>query len=404
MPPDPLANTYGGAAVRELIYPQLFRATPAGKWEASLVQPGSDRTDPGAKSAHFRLRPRAQWSDGSPITVGDLRRTMDPRFVSAVDDPTPAGVVVVHFTQQLPDWRRLWSGLETITPPRDGVFAGPYKLGAITKGLETILVANDAYVGPRPAITEVHLVLAPDSEIAARLMAKGELDVIAPMAFTGRTARLERIKGAHVVTGDMSDGGWSAAFVANPSRLNLDQRLYLFKDVNPTRFADVLLHDEVTPEEKGAHPSSDAKPPFPGTPAFTIPQEDGPGGVLLHAMQRKAHKAGFDFDLRAAEFDLVLGSYAAGDFDVLFRLEPTTPTTCWTCRYANVDATLAKQADAGDASARTALRRKIVVENYEVPLWRERPVAAVRDGLEGVTLNGFDASSAFWDLPHWTWR
>src|SRR5689334_484786 len=121
MPPDPTANTYGGSAIRELVYPQLFKATPDGKWAASLVQPGTDETDDGATSARFRLR-RATWSDGTRITASDLRRTMDARFVKAVDDPTPAGTIVVHFTQKLPGWRRLWSGLETIAPPRDGRF------------------------------------------------------------------------------------------------------------------------------------------------------------------------------------------------------------------------------------------------------------------------------------------
>jgi len=400
-PPDPSANTYGGAAIRELIYPQLFRATPGGKWEPNLVEPTSVATLIDNTEANFRIRSGAKWSDGTPITIEDLRRTMDPRFVQSIDE-APSGMIIVHFTQPLPGWRRLWSGLDAIRPPRDGLFGGPYKVGSITNGLETILVTNDAYWGPKPSIAEVHLVLVPDAEIAARLMTKGELDVVAPLAFTGRIARLQRIKGAHVLTGERTKGGWTAALVANPSRLNLDQRVYLF-DFAPARFADVLLHDEATPANAGAPPPQ-VKPAFPGTPAFTIPQESGPGGVLLHAIQRTAHRAGFDFDLRAAEFDKVLGTYAVSDFDVLLRLEPTFPTECWTCRDANVDAALAKQADAGDASARAALRRKLVVENYELPLWRERPVAAVRDGLDGVSLNGFDAAGPVWDLQHWSWH
>jgi hypothetical protein len=120
-------------------------------------------------------------------------------------------------------------------------------------------------------------------------------------------------------------------------------------------------------------------------------------------MQRKAHKAGFDFDLRQAQFDLVLGTYARSDFDVLFKLEPSSPATCWTCRYATVDAALAKQADAGDASAKNALRRKVIVENYELPLWRERPVAAIRDGLAGVTENGYDVLGPAWNVAKWHW-
>jgi hypothetical protein len=320
-----------------------------------------------------------------------------------VDDPTPAGTIVVHFTQPLPGWRRLWSGLDAIRAPRDGVAGGPYKVVRVTRGLETVLAPNPAYYGDAPVITEVHLVIVPDPEIAARLMERGELDVIAPPAYTDRTARLERIKDAHVVTGDAEKGGWTAAFVANPSRLDLDQRAFLFSYANPARFTDVLLHGEATPSTRAAHPPV-TKPAFPGTPAFTIPIESGPAGVLLHAMQRTAHKAGFDFDLRAAQFDDVLGTYAAADFDILFRYQPSTPTVCWTCSYATVDAALAKAADSGDRGAITALRRKLITENDELPLWRERPVVAVRGGLDGVSANGFDVLGPAWNVAKWHWR
>ena len=399
-PPDPNANTYGGAAIRELVDPQLFKATPSGKWEPSLVVRGSDKTDPGAQSARFRLH-TAKWSDGTPITVSDLRRTLDARFVASIDDPSPRGTVVVHFTQPLPGWRMLWSGLATIGAPRAGISGGPYKVATVTAGLETVLVVNPTYFGAAPAIGEVHFVLAPDPEIAARLMERGELDVIAPPAYTGRTARLERIKDAHVVAGDK--GGWTAAFVANPARLTLEQRAFLFDYANGPRFTDVLLHGEATASTDGAHLPQPAKPPFTGTPAFTAPDESPPGSVLLHAMQRAAHKAGFDFDLRQAEFDRVLETYAAGDYDALFRLQPGNVTRCWTCEYATVDAALAKAADSGDRSAIGALRRKVIVENYELPLWRERSVAAVRDGLVGVGVNGFDALGASWNVAKWHW-
>ena len=198
-------------------------------------------------------------------------------------------------------------------------------------------------------------------------------------------------------------GGWTAAFVANPSRLTLQQRAFLFDYANGPRFTDVLLHGEAIAATDGAHPPQPAKPPFNGTPAFTAPDESPPGSVLLHAMQRAAHKAGFDFDLRQAEFDLVLGTYAAGDYDVLFRLQPGSVATCWTCEYATVDAALAKAADGGDRAAMTALRRKVIGENYELPLWRERSMAAYRDGLAGVSANGFDALGASWNVAKWHW-
>lgn len=402
LPPNPSANTYGGAAVRSLVYPQLFRATPDGKWEASLVERGSDVTRKGARSARFRLRPRALWSDGTPITVSDLRRTLDGRFVTAIDDATPSGTVVVRFSQALPGWRRLWSGLAAISPPRDGLFGGPYNIATVTPNLETVLVANPRYYGPRPKIREVRLVLVPDPEIQARLMDKGELDVIAPPAFTDRTRRLRRIDSTRVLIGDAQRGGWTAALVANPSRLPLAQRMSLFSLVDTDRFARVLLRGEATPSRRGVSPSGPT-PPTSSVPAIASPLESAPGDLLLHAMQRTGYKAGISFDLRPAEFDRVLDAYAAGAYDALFRFEPSAPEICWTCSYAGIDAEMAKRADAGDRSAISTLNRRLVVEGLERPLWRERPVAAVRDGLAGVSLNGFHVAGPAWNIETWRW-
>jgi hypothetical protein len=401
MPPDVTANTYGGAAVRALVYPQLFRATPQGRWEADLVEPGSDATRPGARSARFRLRRNARWSDGTPITVSDLRRTLDGRFVSGIDDPTPSGTIVVHFSTRLPGWRRLWSGLETISPPSDGVFGGPYRVSTTTPGLETVLIANRRYHGDSPNIREVRLVLVPDPEIQARLMENGDLDVIAPPAFTDRTARLRDIPKADVLVGDATRGGWSASLVANPARLAVAQRVAVLTLVDTKRFTEVLLHGEATPG--GSSVAKQATPAKGARPAVTGPLESGPANALLRAIARNGRKAGVDIDLRQGEFDRVLATYAGSAFDVLLHLEPGTPEPCWTCRYAPVDAPLAAAADGGDAKATAALKRKLLADALVLPLWRERPVAAVRDGLENVSVNGFHVAGPAWNIANWRW-
>lgn len=386
--------------MRSLVQPQLFRATPEGKWQASLVEPGTDKTGADATSARFRLRRGARWSDGTAISVSDLRRTIDSRFVTAVDEPTARGTIVVHFSQPLPGWRRLWSATQAILPPSDDVYGGPYKVQRVTAGLETVLVANDAYYGAAPRIREVHLVLVPDSEIQARLMHRGDLDVIAPLAFTDRTARLERIKDAAVLRG--TRGGWTASLVAHPARLSSQERQTLFALANAPRFVDVLLHDEATATGKPTTAPTD--PSLKSGVAVTSSLESAPAGVLLHSMQRAGFKAGRGFDLRRTEFDRVLGDHGAGSFDALFDLEPGVAERCWSCSYASVDPALARAADAGAKSARRALVAKAVSDFLVLPLWRERPVAAVRNGLEGVSLNGFHVAGPAWNLETWSWR
>jgi len=121
--PDPGAPTLGGAAVRALVLPQLFVAAPDGTWLPSLVEPGSDVSANDNRSATFRLRPGAKWSNGDLITSTDLARSADRRFVADVQGPGPdgAGVIRVQFTQPLPAWRRLWSGTDSISAPAPGV-------------------------------------------------------------------------------------------------------------------------------------------------------------------------------------------------------------------------------------------------------------------------------------------
>ncbi len=324
MAPNPADSTYGAAATRSLIYPQLFRATPAGRWSPDLVAPGSDRTARDHKSARFRLRARAKWSDGTPITAADLRRTADSRYVQAVDEPTRRGVIVVRFTQALPGWRRLWSGLDTIAPPRDGLYGGPFMLASQTAGLEVVLTRNPRFYGTRPAIREAHLVFVPDPEIAARLMERNELDVIAPLAFSDRTARLRRIKDVHVLLGDASRGGWTVALTANPARLSKEKRAAVFSLVDRKRFTDVLLYGEA--RAAGPSTATEIRGPITGaTPSISAPVEEPQLSLLLKAMQRLGRDRGITLDLRQADFDQVLRSYRANDFDVLVRVLPTTP-------------------------------------------------------------------------------
>lgn len=403
LPPDPAAGTYGGSAVRTLIYPQLFRSTPKGAFDADLAAGGSDKTGPGARSATFRIRAGAVWSNGSAITVDDLRRTMDKRFVTSVDGPATDGTITLRFTQRLPTWRRLWSGIDVVTPATGGVFGGPFVVAGITPSLETVLHPNDSYYGTRPKVGEIRLVLVPDPEIAARLMEKGDLDVLAPPAFPTRTERLRSIKNAKVLTDKSGRGGWTVALVANPSHLALESRRSVLGLADPKRFGGVLLRDEVVVDGSALTQTSTTPPTTTARPAISAPVESPPAGLLLHAMQRKGAKAGIGFDLRQADFDQILGSYARADFDVLYRLQPPLVATCWVCEAASVDAALAAAADAGDNQAVTSLRARLRTDALVLPLWRERAVAAVREGLEGVSVNSFSVAGPLWDAANWHW-
>ncbi|MGQ0521212.1 MAG: ABC transporter substrate-binding protein [Actinomycetota bacterium] len=409
--PDPGAATLGGAAVRALVLPQLFVAGPGGRWEPSLVAPGSDGQAADARSATIRFRRGAVWSDGSAISADDLRRSADPRFVAGVDGPAPDGTITLRFTQPLPGWRRLWSGTDAVTAPGPGVWGGPFVLGSHVPGLEAVLKANERWYRGRPHLDEVRLVLVPDPVTARQLLARGELDVVMPPAATVRTRQLEAIKGVSVDAKPRS--GWWVGLLTRPDRLGPDARRALAASVDRDAFVGTLLRGEASvlngfgAAGAGAGAWAGVKAGDPaGLRGVTVDLvgevEEPMTATLQRSMQKRAHPAGGRLELRNAEADRVERWLAEGSYQAAIVLQFDGPQPCWTCRWASVDEALARAADAGDPAGVQALEVKLRDEALVLPLWRPTAVVAWRNGLEGVEANGYALSGA-WNAWDW-WR
>ena len=408
--PDPDAATLGGAAVRSLVLPQLFVAGPDGRWVPSLVADGSDRDGADQRSATLRLRDGAVWSDGTAITVDDLRRSADPRFVAGVDGPAGDGTLTLRFTQALPGWRRLWSGTDVVTPPRPGLWGGPFVLASYVPGLEAVLRANDRWHRGRPFLDEVRLVLVPDPVIARKLLARGELDVVMPPAATVRTRQLEALPGVSVARSERS--GWWVGLLLRAGELGPAQRKALVASVDRRAFVGTLLQgeadvlDNFTAAAEGASwagVGSGSPDALRGVTVDLVGQVEEPmTATLQRSMQKRAHPAGATLELRNAEADRVERWVAEGSYQAAVVMQVDGPQPCWTCRWAAVDEGLARAADAGDAVAAEALQAKLRDESHVLPLWRPTAVVAWRDGLGGVRANGY-ALSAAWNAWEW-WR
>jgi hypothetical protein len=90
-------------------------------------------------------------------------------------------------------------------------------------------------------------------------------------------------------------------------------------------------------------------------------------------------------------------------FDVAFVTHHDGPDVCWQCTYGDVDAALAKKADAGDRDAIVSLQRKARDIAAMLPLWQEFPMTAyVAANVDGVTANGY-ANTVAWDAQNW-WK
>jgi ABC-type oligopeptide transport system substrate-binding subunit len=388
------------------VYPQLFVARPDGSWEPSLAEPGSERLAPDRRSASFRLRRGAAWSDGTAITAGDLRRVPEPSVV-AVDGPAPDGRVTVRFNQPLPGWHRLWSVTSSVTPPRPGLWGGPFLLAGYTPGLEAVLRRNERwYGGPASSLDEVRLVLVPDPATARQLLARGELDVVMPPGATVRTEQLRAIPGVSVATSTRT--GWWEGLRANPKTLNGDERRSLFRFVDRSAFVGTLLRGEAAVLNGFSGPRDStwaALPPpasKPGPMELAGASEDPMAGVLAKALQRGGRVAGSEVAVRTARVEQVEQWVASGTYEAAVVTNLDGPDACWTCRWAEVDAVLASAADGGDAAAVRQLEGRLRDDALILPLWRPTAVVAWRDGLKGVRVNGYAASAA-WNAYEW-WR
>ena len=396
--------------MRSLVHPQLFSPEPNGRWRPLLVEPGSDTSPADRLTASFRLRAGASWSDGAAITVDDLRRSADGRFVAGVDGPSADGTITVRFTQPLPGWRRLWSHTASITPPREEVWGGPFVLASAAAGLETVLQRNDRWVGGGPFLDEVRLVLVPDSTTARQLLDRGELDVVMPPAATVRTAQLEAA-GHRVERARPAAGGWFVSMRLNRDRLSGDVRRALVQSVDRAAFVETLLGPESSllqgfaGAEDGTWSSrvvGDVGGLRDKTVDLTGSLEEPMTYLLERSMQKRARTVGGQLELRTAEADRVERWVGEGSYDAAILMDVDAPDVCWRCRWEAVDGALASAADAGDPVAVAALQAKLRDEDVVLPLWRPVPLVAWRGDLQGVRANGYALSGA-WNAWEW-WR
>ena len=395
--PEPQASHIGGDIVRALIEPQLFTPRPGGGWAPRLVEPGSVTEAEDLRSVSFRLRPGAAWSDGSLIGAADLQRTADTRFVRSVEGD--GDVITVAFTQPLPGWRRLWSGIDSVTPPSEGVVGGPFMVERVEPGLETVLVPNDGWwgveAGEGPWLEELHLVVVPDQTTMFQLFERGELDVIAPWAVPGR---LVDPCGDRVCDVDTdAGGGWQAVVLVNPVTIDLDNRRRLLGAFDPESTVGALLKGEA---EAITTPFLEVRDPanLDVQLMLTVAEDVPMARVAARGAQITVSDGGGVVpELRTGPSRLVAEWVAAGGSDVLVVELYRGPSACFTCLFGELLPGESALADAGDDEA---LVRRIGEDAVARWLWAETRVALSDGELRGVQANGW---SMFVTWNAWQW-
>lgn len=242
--PDPADKGQGGVAYRSLTSARLFVRDAEGIWRANAVVPGSDRGRRGLRRVEFRLRADAMWSDGTPLRVDDLIRTMDRDRVERLESQD--GLVRVWLKFPDPEWRSLWSDDDGIQPPREGLSGGPFVPGSRGQDGHLTFTRNSNGWGGKALLDSVELVPVPDVETQRQLMAMGELDVVAPVPDTERRRLWSEVG---VIT--LADGG-ARRVIRFGSGGREDEQRWLLQRWSTVPFASSFLVGEVVGADGGA--------------------------------------------------------------------------------------------------------------------------------------------------------
>jgi ABC-type transport system substrate-binding protein len=450
-PFDPRSRTAAGEALLGMVLPQLFRVDPAGRAVGWLADDSSVQAGPGGSSATFSLRAGTRWSDGTPITADDVRFTLDtirgpawpgPRAgydrLQAVDGQGSA--VTFRFDGPFPGWRRLFSGADFVLPAhrlqgkdprvewRQGpdLSGGPFRLGAVTKGLSVILDRNDGWWGGPVRAVAIQVLVVPDVRTMEQLLGRRELDVAWPPVTTNRIGRFRALPDVEVSVAE--PGGALEALVANTVTLPLERRLGYLGLANRDRFVEALLAGEGDRAVSLAGPGTPAAP-GPATWAVSVLEpaggrlkgavaatlvsadEDQLSPLVGRVLQQGAKAAGAMVELKSDESPIVDGSWLPdGRFDLALVRTVAWPEPCWACWFADENTgrgnvtrargltPLAVAADR-DPAAAPALEARVKADGLLLPLWRPRAVLAGRN-VSGLAANSWSIGP-FWGAESW---
>ena len=447
-PFDPKSRTAAGVALLGIVLPQLFRVDPVGRAVGWLTDDATLRSAPDGSSATFSLRAGARWSDGAPITIDDIRFTLEtirsrvwpgPRAgydrLTAVEGQGPT--VTFRFDGPFPGWRRLFSGADFLLPAHrlagkdlrvewkqgPDVFGGPFRLGAVTPGLSVDLNRNDGWWGGEAKATVIQVLVVPDVRTMEQLLGRQELDVAWPPVTANRIGRFRALPGVDVSVAE--PGGALEALAANTATLPLERRLAYLGLANRDRFVDVLLAGEGDRAVSLSGPVAAGPAPWAtagiepaagrlkGAVAATLvsASEDPLSSLVGRVLQKGAKAAGATVELRSDASTTVDAAWLPdGRFDLALVRSVAWPEPCWACWFGD-DSTgrgnvtrvkgltpLAVAAERDPATA-PALEAKVKADGLMLPLWRPRAVLAGR-GVTGLAANSWSIGP-FWAAESW---
>jgi len=217
-----LAESY---TIFSLVYDALFQLELDNSFSLCLAESAERSAD--GRTWTFRVRRGSVWHDGTPVTAGDVRFSLEMyrdhaefpfahgyttefESLEAPDDRT----VVLHLRHAIPNLESqlvfLYIVPEHIWAPwkdhpadfanREMVGSGPFRLVSWRPNEYLRLAANRAHPVTPPRVDEVLFVTYGSLDALAQAVRTGEVDAITEMPATAVPA-LRRVDGIHVVSG-----------------------------------------------------------------------------------------------------------------------------------------------------------------------------------------------------------
>jgi peptide/nickel transport system substrate-binding protein len=347
---NPFARTGDDPATHDLarmLMPSMYRITPEGKRELWLLASEPIETRGPPFSVTIELRSDAVWSDGTPITVDDLRFTwkaalkVTPVARQGYDRierivPLSKKRARIEFRSIFRRWRDLFSAGAGLLPKHAlsdqkglerldsgwPVSGGPFVLKAWHPGLDMVFAPNPHAWFARPLLKQLRVVFVPDDIGALALLRKKAVQGLVTYQAPDWIRRAQSISGVVVSTdtgqtwvalvmnteaAPLTDVRVRRAFADSIDRARLARGLLqaegiLLNAVPPassTAFRDLgkLARSRSTLTAAG-WTGSEIRQKAGQKLTFTLALADADslGGVVARAIQYQSARAGFDVE------------------------------------------------------------------------------------------------------------
>ena len=461
---DPFAPAGDTPATRDiarLLMPGLYKVEPSGARERWLLASEPVESNGPPFSVTVALRDDATWSNGTPITVDDLRFTWQlaaRRQIARAGYDQIARIVTltpkrarIEFRAPFRRWRDLFSaGLGVLpahalsTPRRIAslssswpVSGGPFVLKAWHSGLDMIFEPNPHAWAGTPHLQRLRVVFVPDSLGALTLFRDGAVDALAPyqapdwvrgvtgpgasvttdtgetwmgIVMNTRSKLLGDVQIRHALADSLDRGllvrglvqGEGAALNAIPPSASSPFATY----GNLGRARTTLSSDGWS--GSGIRTKRGTKLSF----TIAVADSDGLGQVLARAITYQAARAGIDVQAVSLPVDEIMSNWLTGSrFDVAILEWRDPPQGAVRARFAsggtlpNVarwnDQTLNRDLNAEDAGAPDASQARLAAVLPVLPLATLAVSLASSVRAHGLIANA-EADGPFWNAEQWS--